>query len=139
MAKFALGQAVSRVEDLALIQGRGRYADDVHLPNAAHAYVLRSPHAHARLLGIDATAARGAPGVLAVLTGADAQADGLGEFPCLIPVTNASVNPARSTGPALIAGGAYIAQLWLFWLAPILGAVVAGVIARWQHGEPDAL
>jgi aquaporin Z len=48
-------------------------------------------------------------------------------------------NPARSTGPALIAGGAYLGQLWLFWLAPILGAAVAGVIARWQHGEPDAL
>lgn len=55
----------------------------------------------------------------------------------LIPVTNASVNPARSTGPALIAGGAYVAQLWLFWLAPILGAAVAGLISRWQHGEPD--
>ncbi len=57
----------------------------------------------------------------------------------LIPVTNASVNPARSTGPALFAGGPYIAQLWLFWLAPILGAAVAGVISRWQHDEPDAL
>ena len=54
----------------------------------------------------------------------------------LIPVTNASVNPARSTGPALFAGGAYIAQLWLFWLAPILGAAIAGVISRWQHDEP---
>ena len=48
----------------------------------------------------------------------------------LIPVTNASVNPARSTGPALFAGAPYIAQLWLFWLAPILGAAVAGVISR---------
>jgi aquaporin Z len=57
----------------------------------------------------------------------------------LIPVTNASVNPARSTGPALFAGGPYIAQLWLFWLAPILGAAVAGVISRWQHDERDAL
>ena len=57
----------------------------------------------------------------------------------LFLITNASVNPARSTGPALIAGGAYIAQLWLFWLAPIVGAAVAGVIGRWQHGEPDAL
>ena len=56
----------------------------------------------------------------------------------LIPVTNASVNPARSTGPALFAGGAYIAQLWLFWLAPILGAALAGVVARWQHDAPDA-
>ena len=55
----------------------------------------------------------------------------------LIPVTNASVNPARSTGPALFAGGAYIAQLWLFWLAPILGAAIAGVISRWQHDLPE--
>ncbi len=57
----------------------------------------------------------------------------------LIPVTNTSVNPARSTGPALFAGSAYIAQLWLFWLAPILGAVIAGLIGRWQHEAPDAL
>ena len=52
-----------------------------------------------------------------------------------IPVTNCSVNPARSTGPALFAGGAYIAQLWLFWLAPILGAVVAGSLTKWLY-EP---
>src|SRR4029078_3301537 len=45
-----------------------------------------------------------------------------------IPVTNVSVNPARSTGPALIAGGWAIQQLWLFWLAPILGAALAGAI-----------
>jgi len=53
----------------------------------------------------------------------------------LIPVTNASVNPARSTGPALFAGGAYIGQLWMFWLAPMLGAAVAGAVSRWQHTE----
>lgn len=48
-----------------------------------------------------------------------------------IPVTNTSVNPARSTGPALIAGDPHIAQLWLFWLAPIIGALLAGALARW--------
>ncbi|HQT75613.1 MAG: aquaporin Z [Rhodospirillales bacterium 20-64-7] len=47
-----------------------------------------------------------------------------------IPVTNTSVNPARSTGPALFAGGDYIGQLWLFWLAPIAGAIIAGALAR---------
>jgi len=52
-----------------------------------------------------------------------------------IPVTNTSVNPARSTGPALFAGGEYVAQLWLFWLAPIVGALVAGFVTRWLH-EP---
>jgi aquaporin Z len=55
-----------------------------------------------------------------------------------IPVTNTSVNPARSTGPALFAGGAYIGQLWLFWLAPIAGAMLAGAMARWMY-EPDVL
>ena len=48
-----------------------------------------------------------------------------------IPVTNTSVNPARSTGPALIVGGWAIAQLWMFWVAPIIGAAIAGFIYRW--------
>ena len=47
-----------------------------------------------------------------------------------IPVTNTSVNPARSTGPALFAGSAYIGQLWLFWLAPMAGAAIAGVVGQ---------
>jgi aquaporin Z len=55
-----------------------------------------------------------------------------------IPVTNTSVNPARSTGPALFAGGDYIGQLWLFWLAPIVGAMVAGALSRWMY-EPNVL
>ena len=54
-----------------------------------------------------------------------------------IPITNTSVNPARSTGPALFAGGAYVAQLWLFWLAPIVGAALGGVVAR-LLGEESA-
>jgi aquaporin Z len=55
-----------------------------------------------------------------------------------IPVTNTSVNPARSTGPALFAGGEYVSQLWLFWLAPIAGAMIAGAMSRWMY-EPDVL
>ena len=54
-----------------------------------------------------------------------------------IPVTNTSVNPARSTGPALFAGGEYIGQLWLFWLAPIVGAMIAGLLSRWLHEPPS--
>ena len=50
-----------------------------------------------------------------------------------IPVTNTSVNPARSTGPALFAGGAYLSQLWLFWVAPTVGAVIAGWLSRWMY------
>jgi len=52
-----------------------------------------------------------------------------------IPVTNTSVNPARSTGPALFAGGWAISQLWLFWVAPLVGAALAGVVYRWVGGD----
>jgi aquaporin Z len=52
-----------------------------------------------------------------------------------IPVTNTSVNPARSTGPALFVGGWALAQLWLFWLAPVLGGLAAGVVHRWLAGD----
>jgi len=55
-----------------------------------------------------------------------------------IPVTNTSVNPARSTGPALFAGGEYLGQLWLFWVAPILGAMVAGFVGRLLY-EPSSI
>lgn len=54
-----------------------------------------------------------------------------------IPVTNTSVNPARSTGPALFAGSAYIGQLWLFWLAPMVGAALAGLVGRELYRESD--
>jgi carbon-monoxide dehydrogenase large subunit len=103
MTKFALGQSVSRLEDVPLLTGRGRYADDVRLAGAAHLFVLRSPHAHARIRRIDATAARAAPGVLAVLTGAEAQADGLGEIPCMVPVTNVDGSPRGNTPRHLLA------------------------------------
>ncbi len=52
-----------------------------------------------------------------------------------IPVTNTSVNPARSTAPALFAGGWALSQLWLFWVAPIAGAVLAGLVSRWLEGD----
>ena len=55
-----------------------------------------------------------------------------------IPVTNTSVNPARSTGPALFAGGWALEQLWLFWLAPLLGAAAAGIVYRWVGGAQPA-
>src|SRR5687768_7880703 len=55
-----------------------------------------------------------------------------------IPVTNTSVNPARSTGPALFVGGWALSQLWLFWVAPILGGMIGGVVYRWLSDEPSA-
>jgi aquaporin Z len=56
-----------------------------------------------------------------------------------IPVTNTSVNPARSTGPALIVGGWALQQLWLFWIAPLLGAALAGLVYRWSSRRADVL
>jgi aquaporin Z len=55
-----------------------------------------------------------------------------------IPVTNISVNPARSTGPALFAGGGYVSQLWMFWIVPLIAAAVAGTLSRWMY-EPQPL
>src|SRR6187399_564439 len=56
-----------------------------------------------------------------------------------IPVTNTSVNPARSTGPALVVGDWALAQLWLFWVAPLIGGVLGGVIYRWLSEEPGGV
>ncbi|HEX4411580.1 MAG TPA: xanthine dehydrogenase family protein molybdopterin-binding subunit [Xanthobacteraceae bacterium] len=78
-----IGKAVRRKEDLRLLTGRGRYSDDYNFPGQAYSAVHRAPHAHALIRGIDTTAARAVPGVIAVLTGEDARADGLNNIPHL--------------------------------------------------------
>jgi aerobic carbon-monoxide dehydrogenase large subunit len=78
--KFGIGQPVPRIEDPRFITGRGRYVDDFDLPQQCHGVAVMSPHAHARIKRIDAEKAKAAPGVLGVLTGADAAADKLGGF-----------------------------------------------------------
>jgi len=88
MTKFGVAQPVRRVEDPRLLTGSGRYTDDIVLPGMLHGVVLRSPYAASRIMGIDTTAARASPGVRAVYTGADLQADGLGPLPCVAPVAN---------------------------------------------------
>jgi hypothetical protein len=67
-----IGKSMKRVEDPRLLAGKGRYVDDVVLPNMAHAAVLRSPHAHARIKTIDSSKAEALPGVVLVMTGAQA-------------------------------------------------------------------
>ena len=76
-----IGKPLRRLEDQRLLIGAGRYTDDVRPDSAAQVAFLRSPHAHARIARIDVAAARGAPGVLAVYTGADVAADGVGPIP----------------------------------------------------------
>jgi len=72
-----IGAPLRRVEDRRLLTGRGRFVADIDLPGALACALLRSPHAHARIRGIDVSAAAAAPGVVAVFTGADTAADGM--------------------------------------------------------------
>jgi len=81
MGEFAIGQPVPRFEDPRLVKGGGRYVADMVFPGMAFGYVLRSPHAHARIRSIDTSKAKAAPGVLAVLTGADYKTAGFGDLP----------------------------------------------------------
>jgi aerobic carbon-monoxide dehydrogenase large subunit len=81
MAKYGIGQAMTRREDLRLLTGAGQFTDDMLLPNQAHVVFVRSPYARACIRSIDSAAARSSPGVIAVYTGADIKADGIGSFP----------------------------------------------------------
>ena len=77
-----VGTPVRRREDYRFLTGQGTYTDDIDRPHQLHAYILRSPHAHARITGIDTSAAASAPGVAAIYTGKDMAADGVGGLPC---------------------------------------------------------
>jgi carbon-monoxide dehydrogenase large subunit len=81
VGEFAVGQGVARFEDPRLLKGGGRYLDDIVLPRMAVGYVVRSPHAHAKIRAIDTTRASAAPGVLLVLTGANWKRSGWGDLP----------------------------------------------------------
>jgi carbon-monoxide dehydrogenase large subunit len=94
MKQFGIGQPVRRVEDRRFIIGHGNYIDDIQLPRQTYAFMLRSPHAHARIAAIDAVAALSAPGVLAVFVGEDLARDGIGPIPCLSAVTNRDGTPS---------------------------------------------
>ncbi len=84
MREYGIGQSVPRVEDRRLLTGLGHYTDDRKVAGAAHMAVVRSPHAAARVTAIDVATATSMPGVVAVLTGADADADGLGTLSCSV-------------------------------------------------------
>ena len=86
--KFGIGQPVPRSEDPRLLTGGGRFTDDHSVAGQAQAYFVRSEIAHGDIRGIDSAAAMAAPGVLAVYTGADLVADGIGNIPCPAAVKN---------------------------------------------------
>ncbi len=105
MTKFGIAQNVRRVEDPRLLKGAGSYTDDITLPGALAGIVLRSPHAAARIVSIDAEAARAWPGVVAIYTAADLDADGIGGLPCAVDLTNRDgTRQAKPPHPVLASG-----------------------------------
>jgi len=104
MAKFGIGQAVRRVEDQRFVRGQGRYVDDIRLPGECHGVTVLSPHAHARIKSVDVSKAKAAPGVLGVLTGADAVAEKLGAMTShLMPEDFGAPKGHRTFLPVLVA------------------------------------
>jgi aerobic carbon-monoxide dehydrogenase large subunit len=103
MIKFGVGQPVRRFEDTRLLTGKGRFQDDTNLPGQLYAVFVRSPHAHARISSIETAAAKAAPGVKAVYTGADYAGDGLAMPKAVMPRKKADGSPMFAPQrPALV-------------------------------------
>jgi carbon-monoxide dehydrogenase large subunit len=126
--KFGIGQSVRRKEDDRLVTGHGRYTDDINLPNQLYLHVLRSPHAHARIGRIDTAAAKAAPGVKAVYTFADIDADKIGLLPCMIPIQNRDNSAMVKTERPALANG----------LVRHVGDPVAAIVAETYAQARDA-
>ncbi|MFZ4533293.1 MAG: xanthine dehydrogenase family protein molybdopterin-binding subunit, partial [Alsobacter sp.] len=105
MTATGIGAPVRRKEDFRFITGQGRYTDDINQPGQTYAVFVRSPHAHAAINSLDASAAKASPGVLAVLTGDDLAADKVGGLICGWMIHNKDGSPMRAGGhPALAQG-----------------------------------
>jgi carbon-monoxide dehydrogenase large subunit len=128
MGQFGIGQSVPREEDPRLLRGHGDYIADMNRPDQAYGYVLRSPHAHARIRAIDIRAAQQMPGVLAVYTEADLKADGIGTTKVRMPRKRPDGAPmVSSPHPGLARGAAHL-----------VGDPVAYVVAETVAAAKDA-
>ncbi|WP_439594517.1 xanthine dehydrogenase family protein molybdopterin-binding subunit [Falsiroseomonas sp.] len=101
--KFGIGQSVSRKEDPVLLRGEGRYSDDLSLPGQLHAAMVRSPYAHGVLNGIDVAEALALPGVVAIYTGKDLEAAGLGPMPASVAQKNRDGRPVHLPSQPILA------------------------------------
>ena len=128
MSATGIGAAVRRREDQRFITGKGHYTDDVNRPGQCHAYFLRSPHAHAKIKGIDVKAAAAMPGVLAVLTGAELAADKIGNLICGWMITSKDGSQMKMAPHPAIAHGK----------ANYVGDAVALVVAHTLAQAKDA-
>ena len=145
---YIIAQVLGAIAGAALLSviAGGHAGFDVHAGFASNGYGDHSPGGYSMTSGLVCEVVM-TFGFLFVILGATHGNAPRGFAPiaiglCLtlihlvsIPVTNTSVNPARSTGPALFAGGWALQQLWLFWLAPLIGAAIAGVVYRWVGGD----
>ncbi len=128
MTKFGIDQAVTRREDQRLITGTGQYVDDTSQSGETHLVLVRSPHAHARIVSVDTRAAKAMPGVLAVFSGADLKADGVGAFPTFAGLVNAEGKPMSAPPYYPLAVGE----------ARFVGEAVAAVVAQTRLQALDA-
>ncbi|MDM7946401.1 MAG: xanthine dehydrogenase family protein molybdopterin-binding subunit [Oceanibaculum nanhaiense] len=103
MSANGIGASVRRKEDQRFLTGRGNYTDDINRPGQTHAYILRSPYAHAKIRKIDTSRAEAAPGVVAVFTGKDMAADNVGGLPCGWQIHSRDGEPMKEPGhPPLV-------------------------------------
>src|SRR5437660_2787471 len=105
MSATGIGAAVRRKEDQRFITGKGHYTDDISRPGQAHAYFVRSPHAHAQFKRIDTAEAAATPGVLAVLTGAELAADQIGNLICGWMIHSKDGSPMKMAAHPALANG----------------------------------
>ncbi|MGC1348292.1 MAG: xanthine dehydrogenase family protein molybdopterin-binding subunit [Xanthobacteraceae bacterium] len=105
MSATGIGAAVRRKEDHRFITGKGHYTDDINRPGQSYAFFIRSPHAHAAIESIDATAASTMPGVLAILTGADLAADKIGNLICGWMIHSKDGSPMKMAPHPALANG----------------------------------
>ncbi len=124
MGQYAIGQSVPRTEDPRLLRGQGRFLADIRRPNQTYAAFLRSPHAHARIGSIETAAAKAAPGVLTVLTGADYEAAGLGDLPSAAP------HRRRDGSPLYIPPHPAMARIRVMVVGEIIAVAVAETLAQ---------
>src|SRR5712671_6630248 len=124
MSTRIFGSGIRRREDPRLITGSATYTDDLTLPGMVHAAMLRSPHAHARIVSVDTAGAKAAPGVVAVYTGTDI--DSLGPAPCAWLLPNAELKVAAYPCIAID-------------VVRYVGDIVAVVVAETPYQAYDAL
>jgi aerobic carbon-monoxide dehydrogenase large subunit len=116
------GRSLQRLEDRRFLTGLGRYVDDIAVPGQLHSVVLRSPHGHAWIEGIDAAAARAMPGVSGVFTAADLDADGIGTLPCIAQVA--------TVAPMIVPPRHGLARDWVRHVGDPVAFVVANTVQQ---------